>query len=105
MIFAGAQNRFLVLAVSGLLCFFALSFSTQAYAAAALNPGTSGLTLPSLSLSFAQSQKPTDLVSILRIVLMLTVLTLAPAILIMMTSFTRIVVVLSFLRQALGTQQ
>jgi flagellar biosynthesis protein FliP len=36
---------------------------------------------------------------------MLTVLTLAPAILIMMTSFTRIVVVLSFLRQALGTQQ
>ena len=37
--------------------------------------------------------------------MMLTVLTLAPAILIMMTSFTRIVVVLSFLRQALGTQQ
>jgi flagellar biosynthetic protein FliP len=37
--------------------------------------------------------------------MMLTVLTLAPAILIMCTSFTRIVVVLSFLRQALGTQQ
>jgi flagellar biosynthetic protein FliP len=36
---------------------------------------------------------------------MLTVLSLAPSILIMMTSFTRIVVVLSFLRQALGTQQ
>jgi len=68
-------------------------------------PGTSGLTLPSLSLSFAQSQKPQELVGVLRIVLMLTVLTLAPAILIMMTSFTRIVVVLSFLRQALGTQQ
>ena len=68
-------------------------------------PGTSGLTLPSLSLSFANSQKPQDLVSVLRIVMMLTVLSLAPAILIMMTSFTRIVVVLSFLRQALGTQQ
>ncbi len=68
-------------------------------------PGTSGLTLPSLSMSFAQSQKPSDLVSVLRIVMMLTVLSLAPAILIMMTSFTRIVVVLSFLRQALGTQQ
>ena len=37
--------------------------------------------------------------------MMLTVLSLAPAILIMMTSFTRIVVVLSFIRQALGTQQ
>lgn len=68
-------------------------------------PGTSGLTLPSLSLSFANSQKPADMVSILRIVMMMTVLSLAPAILIMMTSFTRIVVVLSFLRQALGTQQ
>ncbi len=68
-------------------------------------PGTSGLTLPSLSLSFGNSQKPSDIVSVLRIIIMLTVLSLAPAILIMMTSFTRIVVVLSFLRQALGTQQ
>lgn len=68
-------------------------------------PGTSGLTLPSLSLSFANSQKPSDMVSVLRIIMMLTVLTLAPSILIMMTSFTRIVVVLGFLRQALGTQQ
>ncbi len=68
-------------------------------------PGTSGLALPSLSLSFAGNQKPSDVVSVLRIVMMLTVLSLAPAILIMMTSFTRIVVVLSFVRQALGTQQ
>ncbi len=68
-------------------------------------PTTSGVTLPSLSLSFANQQKPTDVVSVLRILMMLTVLSLAPAILIMMTSFTRIVVVLSFIRQALGTQQ
>jgi flagellar biosynthetic protein FliP len=68
-------------------------------------PGTSGITLPSLSLSFANSQKPADTVAVLRIIIMLTVLSLAPAILIMMTSFTRIVVVLSFVRQALGTQQ
>lgn len=70
-----------------------------------LVPGTSGLNLPSLSLSFVNSEKPTDMVAILRIVILLTVLALAPSILIMMTSFTRIVVVLSFLRQALGTQQ
>ena len=68
-------------------------------------PGRSGLQLPSLSLSFNNNQKPSDLVSILRIVMMMTVLSLAPAILIMTTSFTRIVVVLSFVRQALGTQQ
>jgi flagellar biosynthetic protein FliP len=84
----------------------ALSGGHSAMAAAPnLVPGTSGLTLPSLSLSFANSQKPADVVSVLRIVMMLTVLSLAPAILIMMTSFTRIVVVLGFVRQALGTQQ
>jgi flagellar biosynthetic protein FliP len=81
------------------------SFAESASSSGSFIPGTSGLTLPSLSLSFANSQKPSDLVSVLRIVLMMTVLSLAPAILIMMTSFTRIVVVLSFLRQALGTQQ
>ncbi len=61
--------------------------------------------LPSLNLNFPNSTAPTDIVSVLRIIILLTVLTLAPAILIMMTSFTRIVVVLSFLRQSLGTQQ
>jgi len=41
----------------------------------------------------------------LRIVVLLTVLSLAPAMLVMMTSFTRIIIVLSLLRQAIGTQQ
>jgi flagellar biosynthetic protein FliP len=41
----------------------------------------------------------------MQMVILLTVLSLAPAILIMMTSFTRIIIVLSLLRQALGTQQ
>ena len=42
---------------------------------------------------------------IVQLVAVVTVLSLAPSILIMVTSFTRIVVVLSFLRSALGTQQ
>ncbi|MCB9964338.1 MAG: flagellar type III secretion system pore protein FliP [Rhodospirillales bacterium] len=42
---------------------------------------------------------------IIQMVALLTVLSLAPSILIMMTSFTRIVVVLSFLRTAIGIQQ
>jgi len=41
---------------------------------------------------------------IIQIVALITVLSIAPAILMMVTSFTRIVVVLSFLRQAMGTQ-
>jgi len=43
--------------------------------------------------------------STVMLLLIITVLSLAPAILIMMTSFTRIVIVLSFVRTALGTQQ
>jgi flagellar biosynthetic protein FliP len=42
---------------------------------------------------------------VIQTVAMLTILSLAPSILMMMTSFTRIVVVLSFLRTAMGTQQ
>jgi flagellar biosynthetic protein FliP len=46
-----------------------------------------------------------DFSAAMQIIILLTVLSLAPAILIMMTSFTRVIIVLSLLRQALGTQQ
>jgi flagellar biosynthesis protein FliP len=49
--------------------------------------------------------KPERLSSTLQVMLLLTVLSLAPAILLMTTSFVRIVVVLGLLRQAIGTQQ
>ena len=48
---------------------------------------------------------PEGLGSTLQVMLLLTVLSLAPAILLMTTCFVRIIVVLSLLRQALGTQQ
>jgi flagellar biosynthetic protein FliP len=48
---------------------------------------------------------PENFSSAMQIIILLTVLSLAPALLIMMTSFTRIIIVLSLLRQALGTQQ
>lgn len=49
-------------------------------------------------------EEPAQLTPTLKILLLMTILSLAPAILISMTSFTRIVVVLSFVRQAVGTQ-
>ncbi len=58
----------------------------------------SPMALPDLS-------KPQSFGSALQIIVLMTVLSLAPAILIMTTSFTRIIIVLSLLRQALGTQQ
>lgn len=62
------------------------------------------VTLPTLNLGYKTVDNPTDVVAAIRIVLMLTVLTLAPAILILMTSFTRIIIVFSFLRQGMGVQ-
>lgn len=63
------------------------------------------MTLPTVNLGFKTTENPNEVVSAIRLILMLTVLTLAPAILIMMTSFTRIVIVFSFLRQAVGMPQ
>jgi flagellar biosynthesis protein FliP len=60
--------------------------------------------VPSISLTLGGGTGPEQLVPSLKILVMLTVLSLAPAVLISMTSFTRIVVVLSFARQAMGTQ-
>lgn len=60
--------------------------------------------LPKMSLSIDKSTNPTDLVPTLQILFMLTILTLAPSILMMMTSFTRIIIVFHFLRQSLATQ-
>jgi flagellar biosynthetic protein FliP len=60
--------------------------------------------IPTLSLNLAESESPDAVVPAMKIVGMLTLLAIAPAILLMMTSFTRILIVLSFVRQALGTQ-
>ena len=58
-----------------------------------------------LSLDLTQGENNGKLSVVLEIFLLMTVMSLAPALLIMVTSFTRIVIVLSILRQALGTQQ
>ena len=52
-----------------------------------------------------QNLQGTGVASTIEIIVLLTVLAFGPAVLITLTSFTRIVIVLSFLRQALGTQQ
>ena len=54
-----------------------------------------------ISINFGQGTGLTE--RVIQLIALLTVLSLAPSILVMMTSFTRIVVVLSLLRTALGT--
>jgi flagellar biosynthetic protein FliP len=61
--------------------------------------------LPKITIGLDRAQKPGDVAVTLQIILLLTVLSLVPAIVVMMTSFTRIVIVFTFLKQGLGTQQ
>ena len=61
--------------------------------------------LPTFQLGMEDMDEPGKVSSALQILFLLTILTLAPSILIMTTSFARIIIVLSFLRQAMGTQQ
>ena len=60
--------------------------------------------LPKISISVTDTKKPADVAVTLQILFLITVLALAPSILIMMTSFVRIIIVMSFLRRAIGTQ-
>ena len=65
--------------------------------------GFSQTKMPTIELNLYETEDPDAFVPALKIISILTVLAVAPAILLLMTSFTRILVVLSFIRQALGT--
>ena len=61
--------------------------------------------MPKVNIGVEAAKNPQDVSVSLQILLILTLLSLAPALLITLTSFTRIIIVLSFTRGALGTQQ
>jgi flagellar biosynthetic protein FliP len=63
-----------------------------------------GIPVPQVSVGVGEAKKPEDVAITLQLLALLTVLAVAPAVLMMMTSFTRIVIVLSLTRSALGTQ-
>lgn len=61
--------------------------------------------LPSINLSISALDEPAQFVKTINIVIILALLVLAPSLLLMVTSFTRLIIVLSLLRQAMGLQQ
>ena len=79
--------------VSSLLIFILLSINTFAVT-----------TIPKLDMTIGNTETPDDLVTSLQVLLILTILSLAPSIIIMTTSFVRIVIVFHFVRQAIGLQ-
>lgn len=84
---------------------FAVALSAPSATWAQSTSTGTALSLPTLSIGMQQASEPTKVATSLQILALFTILSLAPAILILTTSFTRIAVVLSFLRTALGTQQ
>lgn len=66
---------------------------------------TNAVPIPEIGIDLGTSTNPEEVASSIQLFVLLTILSIAPSILIMMTSFTRIIIVLSFLRNALGTQQ
>lgn len=107
-----------IVMILALVTVMSFSFSSNVKATPATNNTTNELTYPNQNangnadalnddadgISIIYNNNSGKLSSNLKILLVLTVIALAPSILIMLTSFTRIIVVLHFVRQALGTQ-
>jgi len=85
-----------------IIVIFAILFmnllSSETLAAPGISISDNGITIQS-------TDDPQEISNSIKLLLLLTVLALLPSILIMMTSFTRIVIVFSFLRNSMGTQQ
>lgn len=62
------------------------------------------VTIPTIDLSLSAPNTPEQLVTSLNVLIVLTLLALAPSLVFVMTSFLRLLIVFGFLRQALGTQ-
>jgi flagellar biosynthetic protein FliP len=67
--------------------------------------GQERVPIPRIGITLEEAGEPRDVAISLEILFLLTVLTLAPAIIISVTSFTRIAIVFSFIKRALSTQQ
>jgi len=89
-----------LLLVSAVLIIFALLWYCRA---ALAQPPV--VPIPDVNLQVGTAEEPEQLVGTLRLLLLLGVLSLAPAFILLATSFTRIVIVLGFIRNAVATQQ
>jgi flagellar biosynthetic protein FliP len=100
--FRGGRLWLALFALCGLVQFTSWGQGTAAPASVSTN--TISIAPFKLNLGVEASQQPQDVDSAIKILFAITLLTLAPSIILLMTSFTRIVIVLSFVRSALSLQ-
>ncbi len=63
------------------------------------------LDIPAVDINITEPTTPTEYVTSIKLLILLTVLTMAPSFILLATSFTRILIAFSFMRSAMGTQQ
>lgn len=84
---------------------FTLAGAVIFFTAALISPELcNAVGLPTITLGVEEADNPQQVTTALQVLFVLTILSVAPAILLMTTCFTRIVIVLGFVRQAMGTQ-
>jgi flagellar biosynthetic protein FliP len=83
----------------------ALMVTASVSSALAQDVGGVRMPIPKITFDITEATTPKDIALSLQILFLLTILTLAPSIAIMMTSFTRVVIVLDFVKRALSLQQ
>lgn len=93
------KNNKIIVTALALMCVSIIFVTTKVHAA----PET--LPIPKINISVDNASTPQQYVGNLKLLVMLTILTLLPSFIMMMTSFVRIIVTFGFLRTALGTQQ
>ena len=91
------RNKILLIVFFGVLLSQSLSFAADV--------PTPSIPIPSFQIGVGAAGSPQDVAISLQILALLTVLSLAPAIFLMMTSFARILVVLGFVRKAIGLKR
>ena len=90
--------------VSGVLCVLLLLFVLPCVALAQQAAGAATPGGASLTIALGGDNDPTNVSTAIQIVALMTILTLAPSFIMLMTSFTRMVIVLGFIRSAIGLQ-
>lgn len=86
------------------LCIFIVLFLLPA-SVFAQDEGGVRMPIPKITFDITEAEQPQDVALALQVLFLLTILALAPSIILMMTSFTRIVIVIDFVKRALGLQQ
>ena len=94
------KNKNLYIIITLIILFAATSFAQQLQQTQSLS-----FPLPKLDVQVGSSDNPQDVSVTLQILLLMTILALAPSIMIMTTAYLRIIIVFHFLKSALGTQQ